>query len=150
MKKLEASMRDQAAKSWKQNRVMYKIGSYFKNCENCSTIELVEVGDNLVKRYRDGGPVYRSYCPRVTGWTYYCHRCSAKDGKCWDGATDIGQDAIRGTREAVRKTKYFLRKEALRIGKAAVTQVVVPSRAAQIAELERKIRELEEQVKGGK
>ena len=152
MTKLQASMKESSSRrqSLMLARVAYKVGSYFKSCENCCEIELVEMGNHFVKRYKGNYAVYRSYSPKVTGYTYWCFCCGAKDERCWDGANDIGTDAIRGTREAIAKRKSFLRKEALKFNaKADPAKVIAASPLApEIAALEAEVRRLEEMLRG--
>jgi len=148
MTKLQAAMKESSSRrqSLMLSRIAFKVGSYFKACENCGEIELVEVGARFVKRYKSGYDVHRAYSPKQVGWTYYCMTCSAKDGRCWPGALDIGLDAIVGSRDSVRQRKMVLRKEAVKME----TKAHVPSRAAEIARLEAELARLMEMLKGGR
>jgi hypothetical protein len=132
MKKLEAATRDRAAAAWRERKVMYKVGSYFKGCSNCGETEEVEVGSSgrMVLRYLTGLQVFRSYQPSAVKWTYWCYECGAKDLQCWKDAIDIGTDAIVGSRDSVRQRKMVLRKEAVKMETRA------PSRASEIARVE--------------
>jgi hypothetical protein len=84
----------------------YKVGSYFKGCRNCGDTHFEEMRNGReVERYDSGYAVWRSYCPGQTGWTYWCYECGAKDRRCWEDAKDIGEDAVRGTRDAITSHK---------------------------------------------
>lgn len=146
MNKLQAAMKDKSASSWRERKVMYKVGSYFKGCSNCGETEEVEVGNSgrTVLCYLSGYQVFRAYQPKASGFTYYCYECSAKDLQCWSGALDIGMDAIVGSRDSVAKRKMALREEAVRM------TVKAPSRASEIARLEAELARLMEMLKGGK
>ena len=148
MNKLQAAMKDKSASSWRERKVMYKVGSYFKGCSNCGETEEVEVGSSgrMVLRYLTGLQVFRSYSPKWMGWTYWCYECGAKDEKCWENAIDIGQDAIVGSRDSVRARKAKMRRDAVK------NDVVpkAPSRASEIARLEVELARLMEMLKGGK
>ena len=39
MNKLQAAMKDKSASSWRERKVMYKVGSYFKGCDNCEEVK---------------------------------------------------------------------------------------------------------------
>ena len=139
MNKLQASMRDRAAASWRERKLYYRVGSYFKGCAFCGITEEVETSSGrMVLRYRTGLTVFRSYCPKNLGWTYWCWDCGAKDLQCWKGATDIGKDAILGAGDVVAWKKATLRREAV---KTAV-EARVPSRASEIARLEAELAKL--------
>ena len=144
MRKLEASMRDRAAKRWSETRHYYKVGSYFKGCAHCGDVE--EVGTDsggVVLRYLTGHQVYRSYSPKQIGWTYWCYECGAKDHQCWEGAIDVGKDAVVGNRDAVRSIKAAMRKDSVRN-----EQVVrAPTRKDQVAELEAELARLMEMLR---
>ena len=141
MTKLQASMKESSMRrqSVALSRVAYKIGSYFKACENCSQKEEIELDSGkVVVRYLSGYQVFRAYSPKSAGFSYWCYECGAKDLKCWDGALDIGMDAIVGSRDSVAKRKMVLRKEAVRME----TKARVPSRAEEIARLEGELAKL--------
>ena len=148
MKKLEAATRDRAAAAWRERKVMYKVGSYFKGCSNCGETEEVEVGSSgrMVLRYLTGLQVFRSYQPSAVKWTYWCYECGAKDEKCWENAIDIGQDAIVGSRDSVRARKAEMRRDAVHNDNVPKA----PSRASEIARLEAELARLMEMLKGGK
>ena len=112
MTQLQAAMRDKSAKTWKERRTYYKIGSYFKGCRNCGVVEMVETkSGKFVERYTSGTNVFRSYDPKATKWTYACAECGAKDLKCWapDKAgfieETLGEPPIQGTRDAKKEVK---------------------------------------------
>jgi hypothetical protein len=130
MKKLQAALKDSAWRGYKMKKMCYKVGSVFKGCHNCGEFEYI--GESDRKKYSSGFMVFRSYHPAGTKWTYWCWECGAKDQQAWENAEDIGQDAIRGTRDAVKKAKYRLRKE-----RAEVVPVEV-----ELAQLEGQIRAL--------
>lgn len=146
MNKLQAAMKDKSASSWRERKVMYKVGSYFAGCANCGETTEVEVGNSgrTVLRFLSGYQVYRAYQPKASGFTYYCYECSAKDLVCWPKALDIGLDAIVGSRDSVAKRKMVLRKENVKMTTKA------PSRASEIARLEAELARLMEMLKGGK
>lgn len=145
MNKLQAATHDRSAATWRERKVMYKVGSYFKGCSHCGETEEIEVGNSgrTVLRYLSGYQVFRSYQPRAVGWSYWCYECGAKDLQCWPGALDIGMDAIVGSRDSVAKRKMVLRKEAVRM------TVKAPSRAEEIARLEGELARLMEMIKQG-
>jgi len=66
MTKLQARMKDQAAKAWRERKLYYKVGSIFKGCAHCSSQS-----------------VYRAFAPIGMGWAYKCWDCSATDEVCW-------------------------------------------------------------------
>ena len=147
MKKLQAAMRDRSAATWRERKVMYRVGSYFKGCAHCGDTEEVETASGrTVLRYLTGHQVFRSYQPSAMKWTYWCYECGAKDEKCWENAVDIGRDAIVGSREAVRNRKAEMRRDAVK------NDVVpkAPSRASEIARLEAELVRLMEMLKGAK
>lgn len=148
MKRLQAAMRDRAARSWKQNRVMYRVGSYFKGCHNCGETIMVPWGNREVKRYLSGYHVFRAYCPKGTGWTYWCWTCGSKDLACWEGAEDIGEDAIRGARGAVAKHKALMRGKVSAEDRARIDEALAKVRKKKaVAELQAELDRLIEMVK---
>lgn len=86
MTKLQAAMRDAAAKSARDSRSFFRVGSVFKSCLNCTQV------DKHAERAISGFNVFRSYKPKEKGWTYKCFDCLATDSRCWDNAWDIGQE----------------------------------------------------------
>jgi len=144
MNKLQAATHDQSAKRWRESKVMYKVGSFFKGCSNCGETEEVEVGNSgrVVLRFLSGTQVFRAYQPSWTKWTYWCWECGAKDLQCWSGATDIGMDAIVGVRSSVREIKATLRKGAVKM------ETKAPSRASEIVRLEAALAELMSKLRG--
>jgi hypothetical protein len=140
MKKLEASMRDNAAKGMRMRRTMYRVGSYFKGCMNCGDTIMVETASGReVKRYLSGTDVYRAYQPSWTKWTYWCYQCGAKDLACWEDAIDIGRDAVCGSRDAVKSAKAAFKKSVVGNDKAVAVSAEEVSRAAKIAKLEQEV-----------
>ena len=145
MKKLQAAMRDKAAKRWNESKLYYKVGSVFKGCVNCGDYEEDETESGRTKRrYTSGYQVFRSYSPKWMGWTYWCYECGAKDEKCWSDAIDIGQDAIVGSRDSVRARKAEMRRDAVHNDNVPKA----PSRASEIARLEAELARLMEMLKG--
>lgn len=142
MTKLQASLKDKSASTWRERKLMYKVGSCFKGCRQCGdfTIEVTASGKEK-KRYLTGMNVFRAFCPTQLGWTYLCWDCSAKDHRCWEDANDVGEDARLGNREAVRKMKAERRKDLE--GQARPKTVVVEhSRASRIEALECQLQDL--------
>ena len=143
MRRLQAAMRDVAAKRWREDKLYYRVGSTFKGCANCGDYEEDEDGGGR-RRYTSGLQVFRSYDPKWMGWTYWCYECGAKDEQCWEDAIDIGQPPILGARDVVRRKKAAMRKDYARNGEV----VRVPSRAAEIARLEAELAKLMAVLKG--
>ena len=158
MNKLQASMKDASAKRWREDKVHYKIGSYFKGCRNCGVTEWVELPSGKeVERYLTGHNVFRAYDPAWSGYTFYCFDCSAKDLKCWEPDSaglveaELGKPPISGTRDVKRERKYALRKELAKLNpKVEVRLQAAVSRAAEIAALQAQIAALEARIKGSK
>jgi ribosomal protein L44E len=107
MNRLQAAMRESAPRrqTHKLKKVAYKIGSFFKGCAFCGDTEEKQVGSRMKVVYLSGYNVWRAYVPRRVNWTYWCYDCGAKDGQCWDNARDIGLDAIRGSRSAIKELR---------------------------------------------
>jgi hypothetical protein len=63
--------------------------------------------------------------------------------KCWEKANDLGTFAIRGTRDAVARSKEILRKERLKFDAKAEVEVREPVKDAEIVALEAEVRRLE-------
>lgn len=84
MTKLQAAMKDSAAKKAKEYRDYFKCGSFFKGCLNCTEY------DKHTERPISGFNVFRAYKPKNKGWTYKCFDCGAIDAACWDKAWDLG------------------------------------------------------------
>lgn len=149
MTRLQASVKESSMRrqSVALAKIAYKVGSYFKACENCSQKEEIELDSGrIVTRYLSGYAVYRAYNPKAVGFTYWCYECGAKDGKCWDGATDIGENAIVGARDAVARRKRVLRKELVKFNKVARA----PSFDDEVARLETELARLVAMVRGGR
>ena len=146
MKKLQASMKDSSFTRNRQYRGYYKVGSYFKGCQHCGEVVWVQCGDREVKRYLSGYDVFRSYQPQSEGWTYWCWTCGAKDMACWEDAENIGQDAIRGTRDAIAAhKKYAIQKKKLlwkSKAKVVVTTAEELAKAKLVTELEAEVAKL--------
>jgi len=112
MNKLQASLRDRAARNSKWGRQCYRIGSFFKGCAKCGEWHWHELANGRkVKRYTSGYDVFRAYCPNDVGWTYYCWNCGAKDSTAWENAQDLGMDAIRGSRDAIANGRAQRRRD---------------------------------------
>ena len=149
MNKLQAAMKDRSALTWRERKVMFRVGSVFRGCRFCGITYWVELPSGKeVERWSTGLDVFRAYQPKASGFTYYCWSCSAKDLVCWPGALDIGMDAIVGCRDAVKARKYALRKEHLKLHPELVVPRA-PSRASEIARLEAELARLMEMVKQG-
>ena len=148
MNKLQAALKDKSAATWRERKTMYRVGSFFKGCDHCGETEEVEIGNSgrTVLRYLSGLQVFRAYQPSASGFTYWCWDCGAKDLKCWDGALDIGQDAIVGSRDSVRARKAKMRRDAVHNDNVPKA----PSRASEIARLEAELARLMAMLKGGK
>jgi hypothetical protein len=147
--KLQAAMKDHSAMTWRERKVMFRVGSVFRGCHFCGITYWVELPSGKeVERWSTGLNVFRAYQPSASGFTYYCWDCSAKDLQCWDWATDIGMDAIVGCRGAVKARKYALRKELAKFDDKMLV-LRAPSRAAEIAKLEAELARLMEIVKQG-
>lgn len=114
MNHLQAAMKESAPRrqAYKLSKVGYKVGSYFKGCCNCGETDVVEIASGREKKvYLSGYFVYRAYVPARVGWTYWCYTCGAKDLRAWEGAEDIGEEAIRGVRSAIVEIKKGRRGE---------------------------------------
>jgi len=114
MNRLQAAMKESAPRrqAYKLAQVGYKIGSYFKGCHNCGETDMVETASGKEKKvYRSGYFVYRAYVPSRVGWSYWCYVCGAKDDLAWEDAADIGEEAVRGTRDAIADIKKARRGE---------------------------------------
>ena len=137
MNKLQAAMRDAVAKGWGERKLYYRVGSFFKGCHNCGEFHLEEVGSGRkVKRYDSGFQVFRSYCPKNMGWTYWCYECGAKDKVCWEDPQDLGMDAIRGSHDAMRAVRSAMRKQRdARIKEAVARYQVCEDCSSKIMEL---------------
>src|SRR5271169_2448135 len=99
MNKLQASLRDSAAKAWRERKVCYRVGSFLKGCENCGDWFWDERRNGRrFRHFTSGFQVFRSYAPSQVHWTYVCWECGAKDYFAWANPKDIGCDAIVGSR----------------------------------------------------
>jgi hypothetical protein len=152
MTKMQASMKESSMKrqSYALSRIAYKVGSFFKGCHQCGDFEWVSLGSREVKRYSSGYNVHRAYAPSTVHWTYWCSECGARDLKAWENASDIGEFAIRGTRDAVARSKgkEIRRKERLKFD--AKAEVKDPVKDSEIEALEKEVERLEELLKGVK
>jgi hypothetical protein len=145
MNKLQAALRDRAAQSWREKKLYYRVGSYFKACCNCGEqIEVESDSGKVQVRYLSGYDVFRAYQPSDVGFTYWCYTCGAKDAKCWDGAIDIGAPAIRGSHESMHRVKAQMRKDA--VGNDQPRREVT-SRSAEIAKLQAELEILKNMLK---
>lgn len=148
MNKLQAATKDAAARTWREKKLYYRVGSYFKGCNNCGhKIEVESESGRIQVRYTSGFDVFRSYDPKALGWTYYCWTCSAKDSRCWADAIDIGAPAIRGSHAVMAKMKAAMRKDAVKNEKPVPA---APTRAAEIKALEQELAALMALLKGTK
>jgi hypothetical protein len=155
---LQASLKDKAAKTWRERCVSYRVGSYMKGCRYCGDIELVETKSGRLKEvWKSGFNVYRAYRPWETRWTWKCEQCGSVDAACWDqsesAAAQLGKEPILGAAKhnnvAVwkdgsedRKVRpYHLREEAMTLFKKK--PAADDPLQAKIRELELKIKQLE-------
>lgn len=149
MKKLQAAMRDASAKRWREAKVGYRVGSYFKGCRNCGETTFVQWGNRMKEVWLSGYQVFRSYEPNRIGigWTYWCYECGAKDHQCWDNANDIGQPAIVGARDVVSSRKAEIRKDRAENNRKAMETIVQrkynPVKSAEIDEIKAEIAKLQ-------
>jgi hypothetical protein len=90
MTKLQASMKDASAKRWRETKLYYKCGSYFKGCGWCG--ETIEEGRRTF--YLSGYNVFRAYDPKAMGWTWKCMDCNSTDSKCWDTEEGYGNEKV--------------------------------------------------------
>jgi len=111
MNRLQAAMKESAPRrqAYMLQKVGYKIGSFFKGCAFCGDTEERQAGERMRTFYLSGYNVWRAYVPRRVNWTYWCYDCGARDSQAWNNAKDLGLDAIRGTRDAVRLAKKAFR-----------------------------------------
>jgi hypothetical protein len=154
MNKLQASMRDRSAKTWKERITMYKVGSPMKGCHNCGDVEYDEESGR--RRYLSGFQVFRSYKPWETKWTWSCQECGAKDLACWEPDQDgmvehmLGKEPIVGARGAVASRKYSLRKSLMADKPKEKKEPRVPEQVARIEELKMELERLKMILKGGR
>ena len=114
LKRWQADMKDSNhSRRWRESKIYYKIGSYFKGCQNCGEKEIIKLGERSVVRYLSGYQVMRSYKPWVVGWTYWCYECGAKDAKCWK-AEDYGLEPTRSIGEEMAEHIASNKTNALR------------------------------------
>lgn len=152
MRRLQAAMRDQAAKSWKERIVMYKVGSPMKGCRFCGDIE--EDEDTGKRRYLSGFQVFRAYRPWETKWTWKCWECGSTDLACWEPDSlglvenELGKEPILGARDAVRSRKYELRKAAMSDMKKPAPKLT--GKEETIAQLEAELERLKMVLKASK
>lgn len=141
MNKLQAALRDKAAKGWRERKLYYRVGSVFKGCAHCGELD----PEYERPRYLSGHQVFRAYDPKWMGWTYKCWDCGSIDGECWAGAWDIGMEPIVGARDVVREIKMSIRKDLQQREKQEVR--IDQVKAAKIRSLEEQLAELEKLVK---
>jgi hypothetical protein len=161
MTKLQAAMKDASAKRWRETKLYYRCGSYFKGCGWCG--ETTEVDGKI--RYLSGYNVFRAYDPKAMGWTWKCSDCNATDSKCWE-AEEYGEEKIivpRGLKfdPIFNKNPLGMNRESteraqLRVGaakavivkKERVPQVQkLSTREIEIMSLEARVRELTAMLK---
>jgi hypothetical protein len=151
MNKLQASMRDKSAKTWRERTVMYKVGSPMKGCNHCGDVEVSESGR---LRYTSGFQVFRAYRPWETGWTWKCQFCGAIDLQCWApdalglNERELGKEPILGARDVVKAKKDALRRDARLM--ADPPERREPEDLVRIRELEAELERLVNMLKGGK
>lgn len=147
MKRSAAASKEAAyIKNRRLNRIAYRVSSIYKGCGCCGEwTERVSTNGRTWKAWTIPGDVWRAYSPSSVGWTYWCYACGAKDSQAWEGANDIGLDAIRGPSKVVRE----LKKERLsqyRLSSGEVEVKVVRPNADR--ELIEKVKALIAQIKG--
>jgi hypothetical protein len=154
VKRLEAAIKDSAARRWSERRTYYRVGSFMKGCANCGETELVELPNGKeVLRYTSGFQVFRSYDPKWVGWTWWCYECGAKDLKCWSPdplgmvEAELGKPPVQGARGVKSAKKYELRRELMRFAKADAPKVSTCDE--EIARLEEQLANLIEALKKG-
>jgi hypothetical protein len=157
MTKLQAAMKDAAAKRAKENGEYFRVGSVFKSCMNCTQY------DKYTERAISGFNVFRSYKPKNKGWTYKCFDCLATDGRCWENAWDIGQEPrilpksdispYQGERGVKIYTQGQFKKEMRELHfprETAAKHSRLSKRELKIMALEKQIAELSAMLGGGK
>jgi hypothetical protein len=151
MTKLQASMKDASAATWRERKVMYKVGSPMKGCRFCGDVE--EDEETGKRRYLTGLQVFRAYKPWETKWTWKCWSCGAIDLQCWEPDAlglveqELGKEPLLGNRENVRLRKYQLRREAM--AKAPKPEPKDLVKTNRIAQLEGQLAALMAMVKKG-
>lgn len=154
MNKLQASIRDRAAATWRERKVMYKVGSPMKGCKFCGDVE--EDEESGKRRYLSGFNVFRAYKPWETGWTWKCWECGSKDLACWETDAagmveyELGREPIAGNRDVVRETKYRIRKSLMAQQDKPDVQPRSQAKVDRIAQLEAQLALLTKMIKGGK
>lgn len=159
MNKLQAAMRDIAARRWKENRRYFKVGSCFKACMNCGVKQSWyddEGVKHFGKTYVSGSNVFRSYKPKDIGWTYKCADCLFTDERCWKDAWDIGEEPrilpksdispFKGEQGVKQYTQGQYRKERRELAFPKETGANVPKERP-LSDRERTIMALEAKVK---
>jgi hypothetical protein len=91
-----ASMKDKSARKWPERRSMKKIGSVFKQCSNCGSMD-----------------VFRMEHPDSAGCDVWCWTCGAKDERCWSPKkADLElaeQEREQGFAEVARRHEFSQR-----------------------------------------
>lgn len=102
LSKMQAAMRDNAAKKWKQNKNMKLVSSVFKGCAHCGEWEMRPTkSGGEYKHWHLPGEVYEAYTPSDMGWTHWCYMCGAKDSKAWGKAEiELRETPVRMTTAA--------------------------------------------------
>lgn len=147
MTKLQAAMKDSAAKRAKENSQYFRVGSVFKSCLNCTQY------DKYTERAITGFNVFRAYKPKNKGWTYACFDCGAKDAACWENAWDLGLEPrilprsdispFQGGRGVKVLTQQAYRKEQMELHYPKETV----AKHSRLSERELKIMALEAQLR---
>jgi hypothetical protein len=152
MKKLEAAIKDRAAKRWRERQTYYRVGSFMKGCANCGDTTIVELSSGgHVVRFTSGFQVFRAYDPAWVGWTWWCYECGAKDLACWAPddlgmvEAQLGKPPIQGSFKAKSSARYALRKELMANVKAETPKV--PTRSSEIEKLEKMLAALMARIK---
>lgn len=102
LNKMQAAMRDNAAKKWKQNKNMKLVSSVFKGCAYCGEWEMRPTkSGGEYKHWHLPGEVYEAYTPSDMGWKHWCYQCGAKNSQAWGQAkVELRETPVRITTAA--------------------------------------------------